>query len=122
MAKNTGVSMVAKIGSWAFIIGIIIALLVGIFTRGAGNPITTSILIVLGLIVGFLNVTGKETTPFLLASLALVIVASFGGDVLGKVATIGPYLQGILNAIMTFVIQATIIVSLKAIWALAHDE
>ena len=122
MAKESG-NMLAKVGSWAFIIGVIIAIIVGLFTTsGQGNAVTTTVLIILGLIVGFLNVTGRETTPFLLASLSLVIVAKFGGDVLGGVATVGPYLQGILNAIMIFVIPAAIIVALKAIWALAHDE
>ncbi len=118
MVKNK--DLVTKIGSWAFIIGVIIALIVGIFS--SGEPIVTTILILLGLIVGLLNVTGRETTPFLLASVSLIIVSKFGGDVLVNVATIGSYLSGILGAIMTFVIPATIIVALKAIYALAHDE
>ena len=113
--------LVAKIGSWAFIIGVVVALLIGIFSSG-NTPVATTVLIVLGLIVGLLNVTGRETTPFLLATVSLVIVSTFGGQVLYDVATVGPYLQGILVAITTFVIPATIIVSLKAIWALAHDE
>ena len=120
MSKEEG-SMLAKVGSWAFIIGVVIAIFVGIF-GGNGSATATSILIVLGLIVGFLNVTGRETTPFLLAALVLVIVSKFGGDTLANVATIGTYLSGILGAMMTFVIPATIIVALKAIWALAHDE
>ncbi|MGV8141363.1 MAG: hypothetical protein ACP5NW_02895 [Candidatus Woesearchaeota archaeon] len=119
MAKDT--DLIAKVGSWAFIIGVIVALIIGIF--GAGNtPVTTSVLIVLGLIVGLLNVTGRETTPFLLASVSLVVVSSMGGSVLAGVATIGATLQNVLSAIMTFVIPATIIVALKAIYALAHDE
>jgi hypothetical protein len=118
MSKNT--DLVAKIGSWAFIIGVIIALIVGGF--GNKDPIVTTVLILLGLIVGLLNVTGRETTPFLLASVSLVIVSSMGGAGLASVASIGTTLQGILNAIMTFVMPATIIVALKAIYALAHDE
>jgi hypothetical protein len=120
MAKET--DLLTKVGSWAFIIGVIIAIIVGIFSGGVGSPVTTTVLIVLGLIVGFLNVTGRETTPFLLAALSLVLVSRFGGDVLGGVATIGPYIQGTLGALMTFVVPATIIVALKAIYALAHDE
>lgn len=120
MAKEA--NLLAKIGSWAFIIGVIIALIVGIFSAGKANPVTTSVLIVLGLIVGFLNVTGRETTPFLLAAVSLVIVSSFGGTKLGAIPTIGVTLEGTLGALMTFVIPATIIVALKAIWALAHDE
>ncbi|MGV8150464.1 MAG: hypothetical protein ACP5NV_01925 [Candidatus Woesearchaeota archaeon] len=119
MAKES--NMLAKVGSWAFIIGVIIAIIVGIFS-GTGNAVTTTVLIVLGLIVGFLNVTGRETTPFLLAAVSLVIVSALGGNMLGAVAGVGMFLQGILNALMTFVIPAAIIVALKAIYALAHDE
>jgi len=118
MAKD--IDLVAKIGSWAFIIGVVIALVVGIFSRK--EPIVTTILILLGLIVGLLNVTGRETTPFLLASVSLVIVSSMGGSALADVATIGATLKNILSAIMIFVMPATIIVALKAIYALAHDE
>lgn len=132
MAKGS-TDLLAKVGSWAFIIGVIIALIVGIFSNAsngsntsdgsnASNGVTTSVLIVLGLIVGFLNVTGRETTPFLLATVSLVIVASFGSQALGDVAMVGSFLEGTLSALMTFVIPATIIVALKAIYALAHDE
>jgi hypothetical protein len=119
MAKEK--DLVTKVGSWAFIIGIIVALLIGIFNPSS-TPVATTVLIVLGLIVGLLNVTGRETTPFLLATVSLVIVSSMGGNVLAGVAKVGPILQGVLSAIMTFVIPATIIVALKAIYALAHDE
>jgi len=98
-------------------------LIVGIF-QPTGNVWTTSILILLGLIVGFLNVTGRETTPFLLATLSLVLVSKFGGDVLKLLNPewLGTALQGVLSSMMVFVIPATIIVALKAIWALARDE
>lgn len=121
MAKGEA-SMVQKLGSWAFIIGIIIAVIAGLASQGNASPVVTSVLIVLGLIVGFLNVTGKETTMFLLAGVALVIVTSFGGDVIGQVQNVGGYLQGVFGSMMTFVIPAVIVVSLKAIWALAAEE
>lgn len=120
MAKGP-TDLLAKVGSWAFIIGVIIALIVGIFSD-TYNGVTTSVLIVLGLIVGFLNVTGRETTPFLLATVSLVIVANFGSMILGDVTMVGSLLQRTLHALMIFVVPATIIVALKAIYALAHDE
>jgi len=119
MSKD--MDLIAKVGSWAFIIGVVVALLLGIFSAG-DTPVATTVLIVLGLIVGLLNVTGRETTPFLLAAVSLVIVSYMGGPVFSTVAQIGPKLQGVLGAITTFVIPATIIVALKAIYALAHDE
>jgi len=124
MAKET--NLLAKLGSWAFIIGVGIALIAGIFTGSSnqGNAIVTSVLVILGLIVGFLNVTGRETTPFLLATVSLVIVTSsnLGGSAFAGIDGIGPYLRNVLSSITTFVIPATIIVALKAIYALAHDE
>jgi hypothetical protein len=119
MAKE--MDLVAKVGSWAFIFGVVFALLIGIFSSG-NTPVATTVLIVLGLIVGLLNVTGRETTPFLLASVSLVIVSSMGGAVFSGMVPIGGVLQSVLNAIITFVMPATIIVALKAIYALAHDE
>jgi hypothetical protein len=104
------------VGSWAFLIGMIIAIVAGFWDL---NPIVTSLLIVLGLIVGFLNVTGRETTPFLLATVSLVIVADFGGKTLSEVSIV---LARIFKTIVVFVVPATIIVALKAIYALASDE
>ncbi|HYD04048.1 MAG TPA: hypothetical protein VEC16_07165 [Alphaproteobacteria bacterium] len=118
-SKDT--DLVAKVGSWAFIFGVAVALMIGIFSS-VGTPVGTTVLIVLGLIVGLLNVTGRETTPFLLAAVSLVIVSTMGGPVLSGVASIGTTLQNVLAAITTFVIPSTIIVALKAIYALAHDE
>jgi len=118
MAKSNSKEM-EKVGGWAFIIGVILAILAGLFF--GANTAVVSILIILGIIVGFLNIKDKETNAYLLAAVSLIIVTSFGGIVLGNVAIIGKYIEGILNAIMTFVIPAVIIVALKAIYSLAHD-
>lgn len=124
MAKNKESSnnTMAKVGSWSFLIGLIIALIMGFFAKSVAYPYLVSILIVLGLIVGFLNVTGHETMPFLLASVAMVIVMSQGGMVLGNVQMIGGYLSSVLNSMMIFIVPATIVVALKAIFALAADD
>ncbi|MBI3051899.1 hypothetical protein HYY74_05585 [Candidatus Woesearchaeota archaeon] len=112
----------AKVGSWAFILGVIIAVIAGLVDLGSNSATVTGLLIALGMIVGFLNVTGKETTAFLLASVSLVLVSKMGGEIMGDVPTIGPYINGVFGAILTFVVPATIIVALKAIYALAADE
>ncbi len=120
MAKEA--NMMQKVGSWSFIIGVVIALFLGFITKIVSPAVTMSILVVLGLIVGFLNVTGKETMPFLLAAVSLVIVTSFGGDILGSIQLVGEYLKTTLNSMTIFVMAATIVVALKAIYALAADE
>jgi len=119
MAKE--MDLVAKVGSWAFIFGVVVALVVGIFGGKGDLSVATTVLIILGLIVGLLNVTGKETTPFLLASVSLVIVSSMGGNVFPAYGFFS-VLKATLNSVITFVMPATIIVALKAIYALAHDE
>jgi hypothetical protein len=117
MGKNVG--MMQKVGSWAFIVGVVIALIAGFWPL---NAVVTSVLLILGLIVGFLNVSGSETMPFLLASVSLVIVSSFGGNLLGAIQVVGPKIQAVLTTLVNFVIPATIVVALKAIYALAKDD
>jgi hypothetical protein len=81
-----------------------------------------SILVVLGLIVGFLNVTGKETREFLEVGTILAIIAFVGGNAadLSQVLFIGSYLAGILSHILAFVVPAVVVVGLKDIWKLGQ--
>ena len=112
-------SVMEKFGSWAFIIGVVIAIVAGYWPL---NALITSVLIVLGLVVGLVNITGHETERFLLAAVSLVIVAKFGGDYLSTIEVVGPYFSSVFGAVQTFVIPATIIVALKTIYALAQDK
>lgn len=111
MVKKKG-----TVGSWAFILGVVIAVIVGLFGSLA-NSFVIGFLVVLGLIVGLLNITGGETNNFLLAAVALVIVSAFGKNVLGILSVFG----NILDAIMALVVPATIIVSLKSVYGLAKN-
>jgi len=116
----------AAAGTWAFIIGVIIAIVLGLVgaNLGTARPWLYSLLIVLGLIVGFVNVTGKESKDFLFAAVALIIIAFAGGEstVLNQVQSIGLYLQGIFGGLLALVVPAAIIVALKDIWALAYTQ
>ena len=113
--------MASKMGEWAFIIGVIIAVVVSLFK--VNNTISgwlVLLLVVLGLVVGLLNVTEKETTPFLVAAAALLITGTAGSS-LAIIPVIGGYLQSIVQNIAVFVAPAAIVVALKAIQALAKD-
>ncbi len=111
MAKGT-----SGMGGWAFIIGVIVAVLVGLF-GDLSSSLWLGVLVVLGLIVGFLNVSGAESKDFLMATVSLVVVSYFGGQVLNVVPKLGP----VLGAIMALVVPATIIVALKSVFSLARD-
>jgi hypothetical protein len=60
------------IGFWAFIIGFILAIVAGIFWPTSATIVI--VLVILGIIIGFLNVRAKEFMLFLLATIALVVV------------------------------------------------
>ncbi len=126
LEKITSHNTVSHIGAWAFIIGLILALIVGIISEfsafGLDNQFIVAALIICGAIVGFLNVTVGETKQYLLAAIALVLVASQGAMLFGELAVVGAYLKTTLTAMMLFIIPATIIVSLKTIYAIAQDS
>jgi hypothetical protein len=119
-------STTSRIGVWAFMIGLVLALLGGIIVSilGRGQAAVTAILLVLGLIVGFFNVGKNEVKDYLVAAVSLVIVTFMGSSIMANLDTLGVlggYLQYVFAAIMTFVIPATIIVAVKEIYGLSRD-
>ena len=83
----------------------------------AQNTAVVVILIILGLIIGFVNVTAKETSLFLLATIALVVVGQVFGPL--SVLSIGKYLDQILSYVATLMAPAAVIVAIKALWSVA---
>ena len=112
--KNRG----SLIGAWAFLIGIILAIILGLFDvsliQGTASTIIVITLFVLGIVIGLSNITDKEIMPFLWAGAILVIVSAFGSGILGTI----PLLSRILDSIMILFVPATIIVALKAVFML----
>lgn len=110
------------LGSLAFLFGAAIAIIIGVSNPEYANTMLSSLLIILGLVVGFLNITTKEKHAFLFATVSLVIVSFFGGAVLGEVAVIGSYLEAVLRSILTFVIPATLVVAIRAVYSLEETR
>ena len=106
--------MDSKIGHWAFIIGILLAVIAGLVPAWQ-TPTITWILVVIGLIVGLLNIQAKETTEFLVAAITLLIVGSAGA-----IPALGVIVLSILANIVAIVAPAALIVALKAVYALAN--
>ena len=100
-------------GHWAFILGVLLAIIAGLVPQLQTSTITW-ILVLLGLIVGFLNVTISETQEFLIAAIALLLISSTGAlPVLGTIIAV------MLSNIVAFVAPAALIVALKAVYDLA---
>lgn len=113
MAKG---EMKAMLGRWAFLVGLILAVGLGIFAAYAGSWLAWT-LVVLGLVVGFVNISDKEIGHFLTAGTVMVLMGYFGGQTLSTV----PYLSSIFNNILTLFVPATIVVAVKSVLALARD-
>jgi hypothetical protein len=101
------------IGKWAFIIGLVLAVLAGIFFQ-PGWAIW--VLAILGVIVGLLNVTAEETRGFLLASIALTLSAT----ALNTLPVLGTALSYILPFVVAFVAGGMIVVALKELFQTAR--
>ncbi len=104
----------AQLGKWAFIVGLVICIVGGL---GFSQPWFVWLLALLGLIVGFLNVTDKECTKFLLAAIGLIIAASAWSSL----PYVGGYLTQILYNIVAFIGAAVLVVALKVLFETAKD-
>ncbi len=114
------------IGAWAFLIGVILAIIIGLAANQLGASAVGTIniiLVVLGIIVGLLNVSGKESMTFLLAGAVLVFVSSAVTQTLQGLGLSGVWiievLTGIFNALLMLFAPATVVVALKTVFGIA---
>jgi hypothetical protein len=135
MAKD----MMGKVAIWAFLLGTVIALLVGLyqaytieqtplqrfFSTDMGGWIAW-LLAIIGAIVGILAFLGKgtitkaEVPAFLTAGIALLVMyAVFQGFAVKP--WIGSLLSGISQALAIFIAPAVGILAIKAIWDIGKD-
>ena len=103
-----------KLGRWLFIAGLVIAVLAGLFLNFGW---VTWVLAILGIVVGFMNVSGSETQGFLLAAVALMLSVS----AVQNVPFVGGVVTTILGYVVTFVAGAMLVVALKALFESAKD-
>jgi len=111
MAKKRG----NVIGGWAFLIGVVLALVLGLMANVTAT--TATILVVAGLIIGLLNIADKESEPFLLSGAVLVIVSSFGQEALSVVARLGT----VIDALLLLFVPATVVVAIRHVMNLAKS-
>ncbi len=117
MAK--GKDMMATIGPWAYIIGLVIAVLAGLFAQG--NPMVFWGLGALGLLVGLLNVTEKETLLFLVAAIAFLSSANSLAQIFASVPALGYASGSLFQYLVAFTAPAAAIVALKALYEVSKS-
>ena len=119
-----------KFGAWAFFIGVVLAVLIGLSTTFLPIPalVTYSkhiyaFLVFLGITVGFMHTSGRESQTFLIAGAVLVIVSRFGMDsVSGSVIGLDlrDAVTSVFSALLVLFAPATIIVALKTVFSISR--
>ena len=112
--------MAKKMGELAFLGGAAIAIIAALLPLEDYLGNVRLILVILGLIVGLLNVTARETSDFLIAAVAL-LASSAAGETLKMIPWAGGFLYYAVGNLGVFVVPAAVVVSLKAVYALAKD-
>ncbi|MBW6442449.1 hypothetical protein K0A97_01540 [Patescibacteria group bacterium] len=118
-----------SVGAWAFLIGVVLATLVGLSSTIFSIPYVVTysaqiygILVILGLVIGFVNIPGKDSQTFLMAGTALVVVSRFGMDgVRGSIigVGVGDAVAAIFGAFLALFVPATIVVALKSVFSIS---
>jgi uncharacterized membrane protein len=120
-----------SVGAWAFLIGVVLAIVIGISTTFFipiskisvySSPIY-AILVIIGLFVGAkINVSGKDSNTFLISGTILVVVSKFGmesvtGSLIG--IGIGDLVSSIFSALLVLFVPATIVVAIKNVFSIS---
>lgn len=113
-------------GVWAFLVGAVIAIVMAIGgTLGqawATNAWLVFALVVLGLVVGFLNITKEETHGFLMATVALLVVKTANLSALNTlIPFVGTFLEAVVSNAIILVAPAALIVALKSVYTSLRD-
>ena len=113
-----------KIGPWAFVIGIIAAIVLGLFPKALGGMnITIAVLGILGIIVGIANVTDKELDRYVLANIGFLIAAATFESLLRalQLGDVSLALVSITQNIVLFIAPGLAVVCLREIFEVARS-
>lgn len=131
--QDKGKGLLGKLGPIFFLLGVIIAVVVGLLL-GAEVILqtddiwgyTAAALAGLGFIVGLLTVIGvgtitkEEITQFLIGTIAIVTVGIAGQSTV-DIPLIGEYVSGVTLCMIMFFAPAAIVIALKTLWDLGKD-
>lgn len=114
-SRKSGGTDVASLGRWAFLGGLVLSIVAGLaFAMPTGPDLSWQrwvvyLLIVLGLVGGYLHVGRDSEKRFLLIALTVY----FFSDRLGYVPSIGNYLTSILGVVGVFLSLAALAVVVR---------
>ncbi len=123
-----------EIARYAFIVFVVLAFIMGLvvgYLRWNGDASVDTydgyvmlVMLVLGVFIGMISITGKEIMPFLIATIALVVASN--SAVWQPLSEIHPLLfrwtTTILSYIVAFAAPAAVMNAVKAVFAMAKEK
>ncbi|MDO8623392.1 MAG: hypothetical protein Q7R52_04030 [archaeon] len=122
MIKDNGNAL----GAWMLLVGVILAVIVGILGSMFEIPAVMNhnsqiyaILILFGILIGFLNMRRQDIDKFMIAGVVLVIVSGYGmnsvsGSLIGF--PVADIVKTVFGTLLTLLVPAIIIVALKSVF------
>lgn len=115
-----------KFGAISFYVGLAIAVIIAIITSIISSTVTPMwaviVLGILGVIVGLLNVTDKETVPFLIATIGFLVSFAALSALITTLALGWTAIQTFFVMLQVFVAPAAAIVAIKTLWGVARSN
>ena len=122
-----------QIARWAYIAFVAIAIIMGLavgYMAYSGESVVdingwvTLIMLILGIIIGLTSITEKEVTPFLIATIALIVatVANVWAPLSNIHELLYYWATAILRYIVAFAAPAAVIIALKSLLPMAKEK
>lgn len=117
-APKRQIKLRGLIGFVIFLAGILLAIIGGIAAPGEGTIIL--ILVILGIIIGVLNITAKEAIPMMIAAIALIVVGQAGFIALNDIsAGLGDTINDVVAYFSQLMAPAAVISAMRALFSFA---
>jgi ATP synthase protein I len=110
---------IQRIGGYAFLLGLLLSIIFALIPSINTSNWVPIVLLVLGIIIGLLNIEDKNITLFLLASIVLIATSA---TPLNTLPIVGSFLQKLILNFVNFVMPAALIVSVVAIIRIANSK
>lgn len=102
-----------KAGHWAFLVGLVLAVIAPFFNI----PYFSTILFILGLVIGFVNIKERESDSFLIAVIALITIGVGGIQLLALTAPVA----AILANLIVLLSPAALVVGVKQVFTIGRS-
>ena len=114
------------VSAWAFLIGVVLALVGGMLSAlfGELNPFVLGLLLILGLVIGFIGVSPNDISKFMTSSVSLVIVSYAGTAGVRNIEflnwEVGNIVSSTLGSLLVLLVPATIVVAIRSLFSISQ--